>query len=389
MPPPVMAKKTTKSLEVALRRTRRELKAMRERYFDLYDLAPAGIFTLNEKGIILEANLTVADQLGVEKGSLIKHPLSGFVHPEDRDRLARHCGLFLTNAAPPALEMRMLREGGDPFWARLELTLGHSADGAILCRVVMNDVTERVRTQEDLLRLRAAVDHAHDGIAIADMEGRIQFVNLAWAKMHGYATEELLGRPLSIFHTKEQLLNEVLPFNRNVLAQGSWAGEVGHVHRNGTPFVCWMSTVLLHDADDKVTGLIGMAADITERKQSENALARMLSERQTILKAIPDIFYRLDGEMNLLDWNEVFERVSGYPPQELKGMNALLFFKTDKEAIAEGIKEALEKGQAYREGRFLTRDGREIPYFWSAAAIRAADGSPAGLVGIGRDLTVK
>jgi len=43
-----------------LRRVQSELEVSRERYFDLYDLAPVGYVTLNEQGSILEANLTSA-----------------------------------------------------------------------------------------------------------------------------------------------------------------------------------------------------------------------------------------------------------------------------------------------------------------------------------------
>jgi len=359
---------------------------MRERYFDLYDLAPAGIFTLDDKGVFLEANLTIATMLGVERDHLIKRPMGDFVQPEDRAHFHQFCAKFQTKEAPPSFELRMTDPHGASFWARLEMRMGHGAEGAQLCRGVMSDITEGKRAQDHLLRLQTAIDHAHDGIAIADMKGRLEFMNLAWAEMHGYQKKELLGKPLTIGHTKEQLEKDVIPFNKKVLALGSWAGEVGHVRRNGTTFPTWMSTVLLHDADDKVMGFIGMATDITARRQAEEALARLASEREAILKAIPDIFYRLDKEMNLLDWNQTFERVSGYPPQELKGMHALRFFKTDKQVVIEGIQEAVEKGQAYREGRFLTCSGEELPYFWSAAALRAADGSLQGLVGIGRSL---
>src|SRR5579863_8611523 len=68
-----------------LRRTQEELEASRARYFDLYDLAPVGYFTLSEQGLILEANLTAAKLLGVPRGTLVKQPLSRFVLREDQD----------------------------------------------------------------------------------------------------------------------------------------------------------------------------------------------------------------------------------------------------------------------------------------------------------------
>jgi len=61
-----------------LRRTQADLEASRARYFDLYDLAPVGYFTISERGLILEANLTAATLLGVARGALIKQPLTRF-----------------------------------------------------------------------------------------------------------------------------------------------------------------------------------------------------------------------------------------------------------------------------------------------------------------------
>ena len=54
-----------------LRLIHEQLKKSREKYVDLYDFAPVGYVILNEKGIIIEANLTAASMLGVERGKLI------------------------------------------------------------------------------------------------------------------------------------------------------------------------------------------------------------------------------------------------------------------------------------------------------------------------------
>jgi PAS domain S-box-containing protein/putative nucleotidyltransferase with HDIG domain len=145
-----------------LRRAQGELEASRARYFDLYDLAPVGYFTVSEQGLILEANLTAAGLLGVARGALVRQPLTRFILPEDQDLCYRHCKLFFETRAPQVSEMRMLRADAAPFWARLEATAVQDADGAPVCRTVVSDITERKgaeeKLQKSLEQLRRAVE---------------------------------------------------------------------------------------------------------------------------------------------------------------------------------------------------------------------------------------
>jgi hypothetical protein len=74
-----------------LRRTQSELEASRSRYFDLYDLAPVGCFTLSENGLILEANITGANLLGVGTVSSCEIVSSPAQRPApDRSRVVLH-----------------------------------------------------------------------------------------------------------------------------------------------------------------------------------------------------------------------------------------------------------------------------------------------------------
>ncbi|MEI7733567.1 MAG: PAS domain-containing protein [Verrucomicrobiota bacterium] len=63
-----------------------ELETTRAKYFDLYDLAPVGYLTLDEPGLIQEANLTAATLLGVDRGALLKQPFSASSSPRIRPR---------------------------------------------------------------------------------------------------------------------------------------------------------------------------------------------------------------------------------------------------------------------------------------------------------------
>ena len=129
-----------------------ELEASRARFFDLYDLAPVGYFTLSETGLILEANLTASTMLGVARGALAKKPLSRFVLPEDQNIYYRqHKRLFETGALQ-VCELRLVKKDSTLFWARLEAAAPQDADGAPVCHAVISDITDRKQMEKELLK---------------------------------------------------------------------------------------------------------------------------------------------------------------------------------------------------------------------------------------------
>lgn len=132
-----------------LRRAQEELDESRARYFDLYDLAPVGYCTISGKGLILEANLTAANLLGVERGLLVKQPITRFILKDDQDIFYQHRKQILEASGPQACELRMVKNDGTAFWTRMEavavkdcrLDSGQNADSALLFRIVMSDIT--------------------------------------------------------------------------------------------------------------------------------------------------------------------------------------------------------------------------------------------------------
>ena len=131
-----------------LRRTQEELEVSRERYFDLYDLAPVGYLTLNEQGLILETNLTAAKLLGVARGALVKQPLSRFILPGDQDIHYQRRKALLETGVPQSWELRLLRKDAAPFWARVEATTAQDAGGLSAWRAVVSDINERKRAEQ-------------------------------------------------------------------------------------------------------------------------------------------------------------------------------------------------------------------------------------------------
>jgi len=67
----------------------------------------------------------------------------------------------------------MLREGADPFWARMDATVAQDANGAPVCRAVMTDITERKRAEEEKEKLEAQFRHAQKAESLGRMAGGI------------------------------------------------------------------------------------------------------------------------------------------------------------------------------------------------------------------------
>ena len=131
-----------------LRKAQEELEGSRVKYFDLYDMAPVGYFTVSEKGSILEANLRAAQLLGVEGNRLVKQPLTRYIVPEDQDVYYLHRKRLLETGARQVCELRMRRQDGSPFWARLETGAARDGEnGPTVSRTTVSDITENKRTE--------------------------------------------------------------------------------------------------------------------------------------------------------------------------------------------------------------------------------------------------
>jgi PAS domain S-box-containing protein len=142
-----------------MRQTQAELDALRERYFDLFDLAPVGYCSVDEKGLIQEANLTIVKMLDVIRSDLNKKPISRFIHKEDQDIFYLKKKRLLATGEPQECELRLLKRDGTFFWAHLEGSFAKT-DGISACRIVISDITERKNAELENKRVNEQLQFA-------------------------------------------------------------------------------------------------------------------------------------------------------------------------------------------------------------------------------------
>ncbi|MFH1351899.1 MAG: response regulator [Pseudomonadota bacterium] len=142
-----------------LRKVQDELKGDRDKYLNLYDLAPVGYLILSKNNLIREANLTGARLLGIERSSLIKRDFSRFIAPDFYDTFYSHKNRVLETRTRQLCELQLLREDQSTFWSRLEsvVILDHKGNPFQL-RTAITDInvskTEEKRMQMQLLKVK-------------------------------------------------------------------------------------------------------------------------------------------------------------------------------------------------------------------------------------------
>ncbi|MBK8479026.1 MAG: PAS domain-containing protein [Opitutaceae bacterium] len=292
-----------------LRRVQAELDLARARYFELYDLAPVGYLTLSDAGLVLEANLAAATLLGLARSIRGVQPIfARSILKEDQDLFYRHRKRLFETREPQAWEQRMLKGDGTVFWAQLAATTAHDPvgsarpeasrpareGGAVVCRVVLSDVTTRKLAEEALRhanwRLESIIEGTHVGTWEWNVQSGEMVFNEVWAQIAGYTLAELA--PVSI-KTWEALGHPDDLRRSAALLERHFAGELPDYdiesrmrHKDGRwVWVQDRGRVITRTAAGKPLTMFGTHTDITERKRMAEEKARLEDQNRQLQKS--------------------------------------------------------------------------------------------------------
>jgi PAS domain S-box-containing protein len=254
-----------------LRRTQYELGVSRSRYFDLYDLAPVGYLTLNEQGLILEANLAAATMLGVSRKTLLKKPISQFILREDQDAYYLHRKKVFEANEVQVWEMRLNRADGSHFWSSMRAAPANNGE----YWTTMIDINERKQAEAELqnseMQYRTIMHTALDGFWVIDMQGHFIDVNESYCKTIGYTRNELL---LMSIKDVEALENEAAIASRmeQIIVHSTHRFESKHRCKDGK--IIDLDICVSHLPND--ARFCAFLRDISERKLAERVLQSRL-----------------------------------------------------------------------------------------------------------------
>ena len=382
-----------------LRNTQSELEIVRSRYFDLYDLAPVGYIIISEKGLILEANLTFAIMLGVARGELIKQPFSRFILNEDTDRYYLYSKQYSKEGETQSCELRIVNKSGAELWVHMQTSLVQNADGDIVVRAVLSNISELKRTQdllqENETRFRLLFENAPLPYQSLDARGFFLNVNQKWLDTLGYTKENVIGRWFGDFLREEYVEH----FDRNfpMFKQACMIDgvEFDMVTKNGETIRVSFNGRVQLDKNGKFLRTHCIFSDITERKRIEEELRASEMRYRLLAENIEDVIWTLDDNLNFTYASPSVESLLGFTPAELMATNALqTVMSPSKQAVLAAL-EQHRRAEAqddlsrpiYLRIEQCRRNGSTV---WVEIVARRHfddQGRPSGFIGTSRDIT--
>lgn len=360
----------------------------------LFKSSPTGVILQNEKGIILDVNPVYCKITGYTREELIGKQIEILAPEHQKNDVQKNLNKLLKGEKlKHSLESK--KKDGTIRYIELNESRILLPDGSTGILSIANDITDRKQKEEELHLLSSVIDQSQEGIALADLDGNLLFLNNAFALMHGYIAEDLVGKHLSIFHNSEQM-PAVEAANKKIIETGGLNGEIWHCRKDGSVFPTLMHNTLFYDESGKPAGIIATLRDITQKKITEERIKseHKQSERyrkihEALFSAVPNPVYYKDAEGRYLGCNNAFTEQLGVTKEELKGKTVFdlwpsehskVYHKMDLELMANPQK------QEY-EWQLKDKNGETRVVIFSKDVFYDEDGKVAGIIGAYTDIT--
>ncbi|WP_226006223.1 PAS domain S-box protein [Natrinema salinisoli] len=248
-------------------------------------------------------------------------------------------------------------------------------------RTVSAVETSRAHLQRE--RKIQAIETAQEGISLLDADGRLVYVNRAYADLYGYEPAEMIGEHWELLYPEDEVETaheEIIPA---VFAEGDWHGETIGRRKDGSTFVESHSLSTTGNGD-----MICMVQDITDRKERERTLERY----ETIIDALGDPVYTVDADGRYEFVNDAYAEMTGYAKHELVGQH--VSFLLDEASVERGedcVRSLLSEDTTGYQGTYEitveTSAGEPIRCEDHVSLLPLEDGRYRGVAGVVRDIT--
>lgn len=288
----------------------------------------------------------------------------GLVHPADRQMVQENFSRAFTDLVPTEAEFRILRPDGKVRIIRGRSESVTDAQGKLLHVIGTNqDVTDLAVERADQRRFAEIVAESPHATVIVSHDDTFVYANRAYAQMHGLSPEDLVGQPMSICHSSEQMHHL-----RRIIDEAWRIGRLGpveilHPKGKGSEAHALVTALVHRDAFGEGRYLSVTLTDISAMRESERARQSSQEAAMDIMRSIPSglFIYQFEApdRLRLVDGNREATRLTGI---DITGCRNMLFDELWPEARAQRLTEKLLKvmatGRPFETEEFDYHDSR-------------------------------
>jgi PAS domain S-box-containing protein len=208
--------------------------------------------------------------------------LQNVVHPDDVEMVVAEGRRVRETGEPFRGEYRCIAADGRTVWVLDETYLVRDEEGRpAFVQGFLLDVTARRAAEAARAQLAAIVESSEDAIMSADLEGKITSWNTGAERTFGWTAAEAVGQPIAMLAPADRAEEPLVFLAQVTRGEGLLHHEVVRQHKDGSLVEVSLTLSPVRDSAGKVVGASAISRDITERKQAERELERLLVlERQ-------------------------------------------------------------------------------------------------------------
>jgi PAS domain S-box-containing protein len=376
----------------ALKAVEQELRRKTEQLAAFLETAALGLHRVGPDGIILWANDAEMRMLGYSREEYIGHHIAEF-HADGaviEDILKRlTCGDKLFE-----YEARLKCKDGSVKQVLIDSSVLWEEGRFIHTQCFTRDITARTRA-EAALRRTAEFDEAvmrgmGEGLFTLDEQGLVTSMNPAAEKMFGWTLEEMRGRKMHDVTHYKRFDGSPFPAEEcpvlQVLRKGQALSneEDKFIRKDGTFIDVIYSSSPLRDGD-RITGLVVIFHDVTERKHAQESAATLAA----IVEHSDDAIFSTDLQGSIRTWNAGAHRLYQYGAGEIVGQPVSVLVPEERQDEETRILEEIRQGKTIEnyETLRLRKDGSLLDVSLAVSPIKDANGRIIGISKIARDIT--
>ena len=355
----------------------------------LFARSPAAmVITRASDGLILEANDAYCALLERPRDEVLGRTtiaLELWEQPLDRETLV---AAIARDGRVDEVEVRFRVRSGE-HRVLLASMVPIDVAGCPCLLLVAWDVTERRRAEA----ARAEADRRHtailrsalDGFAVIDSEGRFREVNDAMCRMLGYGADELLAMGIADVEACATASDTAIDVGR-IADRGADRFESRQRRRDGRLIDVEVSAAYVPFDGGQV---VAFQHDITARKAVDEALRASEDRYRRLHESLTDAFVLVDMSGRLIDWNQAYQNMLGYTPDELRRLTYVDLTPAKWHAMEAHIvgTQVLPDGQSgVYEKEYVRKDGTVIPVELRTFLLRDRSGGPEAMWAIVRNI---